>query len=143
MNVISRAPAGAGGSRSVGVASAPVRGLKVTTFQVVLLFIHPFVYPLSAHPRNTELSTRLTPAVCGPSAGPAARKCEICPGSSSPGGGTGPGQWEHRAPREPGAGSALAFASGWVEDWQGVVRGAGARSAERLRGSLCCHGSCW
>lgn len=65
MNVISWAPAGAGGSRSVGVASAPVRGPKVTTFQVVLLFVHPFAYPPNAYPCMSSV-TRLKPAVCGP-----------------------------------------------------------------------------
>lgn len=75
------------------------------------------------------------------------RNVRSVPGAQVLGAGTWPGQWAAGAqgPREPGAGSALAFPSGLGRGLtgRGVVRGAGARSAERHRGSLCCQGSWW
>lgn len=68
---VTPAPAGAGGSRSVGVASAPSASVcwqpeaELTALQVVLLFIHPFVYPLIPY-ADTHSVHPPVPAACCP-----------------------------------------------------------------------------
>lgn len=120
------APAGAGVSSSVGGASAPSASkcwqpeAALTTFQVVLLFIHPFVYPRIPHADRYSFSTPcrcLQPAAPVLARGaPDAGQMSV-PRGSSPGAGPGPGAQSS---------VSLAFPSAL-----GAVRAAGARSAER------------